>query len=54
MAIKADSKSLAKAVSQANEQLAQANQRVAVLSEDNESLRAEVQLIIATAPPIQT
>ncbi|MFP3926238.1 DNA-binding protein [Pseudomonas sp.] len=54
VAIKADSKSLAKAVSQANEQLAQANQRVAVLSEDNDSLRAEVQLIIATAPPIQT
>lgn len=53
-AVKAESKSLAKAVALAHEQLTQANQRVAVLSEDNDSLRAQVQLNIATAPPIET
>jgi len=52
-AIKAESKSLAKALALANEQWAQANQRLAVLSEDNDSLRAQVQLNIATPPPIQ-
>lgn len=53
-AIKVDSKSLAKAVALANEQLAHANQQIAALTEDNDSLRAQVQLIIATPPPIQT
>ncbi|MCF7532267.1 DNA-binding protein [Pseudomonas petrae] len=52
--IQVESKSLAKVVALANEQLAQADQRVAVLSEDNDSLRAQVQLIIATPVPIQT
>ncbi len=53
-AIKAESKTLATALALASEQLAQANQRVTVLSEDNDRLRAQVQLIIAAAPPIQT
>ena len=53
-AIKMESKSLTKAVALANEQLAQANQRLAVLSEENQDLRAQAQLIIATPPPIQT
>ncbi|UZJ58094.1 DNA-binding protein [Pseudomonas sp. KU26590] len=53
-AVKSENKSSAKALALASEQLAQANQRLAVLSEDNDSLRAQVQLIIDTPPPIQT
>lgn len=53
-AVKAESKSLTQAVALVNEQLAQANQRLAALSEDNDTLRAQVQLIIATPAPIQT
>jgi chromosome segregation ATPase len=53
-AIKAESKALAQAMALASEQLAQANQQMAVLSEDNDTLRAQVQLIIATPPPIES
>ena len=53
-AMKAESEALAKALALASEQLTQANQRLSALSEDNDSLRAQVQLSIATPPPIQT
>lgn len=54
LVIKGESKSLENALALANEQLTQTRHQMAVLSEDNDNLRAQVQLIIDTPPPIKT